>query len=128
MMTCIPDAPWSSSQRSRPASRQQFRHAPRFDDEQLGPDTPRSACEPRTAPATNDRGRWGATVGVRFGPFSLALDVSIEIEPLDLTWAKLTLDGRRNALDTSAPTSAAHFLVCAIITLIAAALMRERAR
>jgi hypothetical protein len=34
----------------------------------------------------------------------LPLDVSIDVEPLDLTWAKLTLDRRRNALETSALT------------------------
>lgn len=34
----------------------------------------------------------------------LPIDVSIDVEPLDLTWAKLTLDRRRNALETSAPT------------------------
>jgi hypothetical protein len=32
------------------------------------------------------------------------LDVSIDIEPLDLGWAKLQLDTRRNALESSAPT------------------------
>jgi hypothetical protein len=36
----------------------------------------------------------------------LPLDVSMDIEPLDLTWAKLTLDRRRNALETSSPTPA----------------------
>ena len=34
----------------------------------------------------------------------LPLDVSIDIEPLDLGWAKLQLDTRRNALESSAPT------------------------
>jgi hypothetical protein len=34
----------------------------------------------------------------------LPLDVSIDIEPLDLSWAKLQLDARRNALESSAPT------------------------
>jgi hypothetical protein len=34
----------------------------------------------------------------------LPLDVSIDIEPLDLSWAKLQLDTRRNALESSAPT------------------------
>jgi hypothetical protein len=34
----------------------------------------------------------------------LPLDVSIDIEPLDLAWAKLQLDTRRNALESSAPT------------------------
>ncbi|MCA1648378.1 MAG: hypothetical protein LC797_23935 [Chloroflexi bacterium] len=34
----------------------------------------------------------------------LPLDVSIDVEPLDLTWAKLQLDARRNALESSAPT------------------------
>jgi hypothetical protein len=36
----------------------------------------------------------------------LPLDMSMDIEPLDLTWAKLTLDRRRNALETSSPTPA----------------------
>jgi hypothetical protein len=34
----------------------------------------------------------------------LPLDVSIDIEPLDLGWAKLQLDTRRNALESSLPT------------------------
>jgi hypothetical protein len=34
----------------------------------------------------------------------LPLDVSIDVEPLDLGWAKLQLDARRNALESSAPT------------------------
>ncbi len=34
----------------------------------------------------------------------LPLDVSIDIEPLDLGWAKLQLDTHRNALESSAPT------------------------
>ncbi|HVQ42379.1 MAG TPA: hypothetical protein VMS54_09235 [Vicinamibacterales bacterium] len=34
----------------------------------------------------------------------LPLDVSIDIEPLDLAWAKLQLDSRRNALESSALT------------------------
>ena len=34
----------------------------------------------------------------------LPLDASIDIEPLDLAWAKLQLDTRRNALESSAPT------------------------
>jgi hypothetical protein len=34
----------------------------------------------------------------------LPLDVSIDIEPLDLAWAKLQLDTRRNALESSALT------------------------
>lgn len=34
----------------------------------------------------------------------LPLDVSIDIEPLGLAWAKLRLDARRNALESSAPT------------------------
>jgi hypothetical protein len=34
----------------------------------------------------------------------LPLDVSIDIQPLDLAWAKLQLDARRNALESSAPT------------------------
>jgi hypothetical protein len=34
----------------------------------------------------------------------LPADVSIDIEPLDLSWAKLQLDSRRNALESSAPT------------------------
>jgi hypothetical protein len=34
----------------------------------------------------------------------LPLDVSIDVEPLDLAWAKLQLDARRNALESSAPT------------------------
>lgn len=34
----------------------------------------------------------------------LPLDVSIDIQPLDLAWAKLQLDSRRNALESSAPT------------------------
>jgi hypothetical protein len=34
----------------------------------------------------------------------LPLDVSIDIEPLDLAWAKLQLDARRNALESSALT------------------------
>ena len=34
----------------------------------------------------------------------LPLDVSIDVEPLALTWAKLTLDRRRNGLETSALT------------------------
>jgi hypothetical protein len=34
----------------------------------------------------------------------LPLDVSIDVEPLDLAWAKLQLDTRRNALESSAPT------------------------
>ncbi len=34
----------------------------------------------------------------------LPLDVSLDIQPLDLTWAKLALDRRRNALESSAPT------------------------
>ena len=38
----------------------------------------------------------------------LPLDVSIDIEPLDLGWAKLQLDTRRNALESSAPTPGAH--------------------
>ena len=29
----------------------------------------------------------------------LPLDVSIDVEPLDLAWAKLQLDARRNALE-----------------------------
>jgi hypothetical protein len=34
----------------------------------------------------------------------LPVDVSIDVEPLDLAWAKLQLDTRRNALASSAPT------------------------
>ncbi|MCA1648370.1 MAG: hypothetical protein LC797_23895 [Chloroflexi bacterium] len=34
----------------------------------------------------------------------LRLDVSIDVEPLDLAWAKLQLEARRNALESSAPT------------------------
>jgi len=34
----------------------------------------------------------------------LPLDVSIDIEPLDLAWAKLQLDSRRNVLESSALT------------------------
>ena len=34
----------------------------------------------------------------------LPLDCSIDVEPLDLGWAKLQLDARRNALESSAPT------------------------
>ncbi len=34
----------------------------------------------------------------------LPLDVAIDVEPLDLAWAKLQLDARRNALESSAPT------------------------
>jgi hypothetical protein len=34
----------------------------------------------------------------------LPLDVSIDVEPLDLNWAKLQLDTRRNALESSAAT------------------------
>ena len=34
----------------------------------------------------------------------LPLDVSIDVEPLDLAWAKLQLDARRNALESSAST------------------------
>jgi hypothetical protein len=34
----------------------------------------------------------------------LSLDVSIDVEPLDLAWAKLQLDTRGNALESSAPT------------------------
>jgi len=34
----------------------------------------------------------------------LPLDISIDVEPLDLAWAKLQLDARRNALESSAPT------------------------
>jgi hypothetical protein len=34
----------------------------------------------------------------------LPLDVSIDVEPLDLVWAKLQLDARRNALELSAST------------------------
>jgi hypothetical protein len=34
----------------------------------------------------------------------LPLDVSIDVEPLDLSWAKLQLDSRRNALESSALT------------------------
>jgi len=34
----------------------------------------------------------------------LPLDCSIDIEPLDLAWAKLQLDQRRNALESSALT------------------------
>ena len=34
----------------------------------------------------------------------LPLDVSIDVEPLDLAWAKLQLDARRNALESSVPT------------------------
>jgi hypothetical protein len=34
----------------------------------------------------------------------LPLDVSIDVEPMDLAWAKLQLDTRRNALESSAPT------------------------
>jgi hypothetical protein len=34
----------------------------------------------------------------------LPLDVSIDVEQLDLAWAKLQLDTRRNALESSAPT------------------------
>ncbi|MCA1647266.1 MAG: hypothetical protein LC797_18025 [Chloroflexi bacterium] len=34
----------------------------------------------------------------------LPLDVSIDVEPLDLAWAKLQLDARRNALESSAIT------------------------
>ncbi len=34
----------------------------------------------------------------------LPLDVSLDVEPLDLAWAKLQLDARRNALESSAPT------------------------
>jgi hypothetical protein len=34
----------------------------------------------------------------------LPLDGSIDVEPLDLAWAKLQLDTRRNALESSAPT------------------------
>jgi len=30
--------------------------------------------------------------------------VSIDVEPLDLGWAKLQLDARRNALESSQPT------------------------
>jgi hypothetical protein len=34
----------------------------------------------------------------------LPLDVSIDVEPLDLAWGKLQLDARRNALESSAST------------------------
>jgi hypothetical protein len=34
----------------------------------------------------------------------LPLDVSIDVEPLDLTWAKIQLDMRRNALESSSLT------------------------
>jgi hypothetical protein len=34
----------------------------------------------------------------------LPLDVSIDVEPLDISWAKLQLDARRNALESSPPT------------------------
>jgi hypothetical protein len=34
----------------------------------------------------------------------LPMDVSIDVEPLDLAWAKLQLDARRNALESSAIT------------------------
>jgi hypothetical protein len=34
----------------------------------------------------------------------LPLDMSIDIEPLSLAWAKLRLDARRNALESSSPT------------------------
>jgi len=34
----------------------------------------------------------------------LPLDVSIDVEPLDLSWAKLQLDTRRNALESSTAT------------------------
>src|SRR5262249_30054899 len=34
----------------------------------------------------------------------LPLDCSIDIEPLDVSWAKLQLDARRNALESSALT------------------------
>jgi hypothetical protein len=34
----------------------------------------------------------------------LPLDCSIDVEPLDLSWAELQLDGRRNALESSALT------------------------
>ena len=34
----------------------------------------------------------------------LPLDVSIDVEPLDLAWAKVQLDTRRNALESSPPT------------------------
>ena len=35
----------------------------------------------------------------------LPVDVSIDVQPLDLAWAKLQLDARRNALESSALTS-----------------------
>ena len=39
----------------------------------------------------------------------LPLDMSIDVEPLDLAWAKLQLDTRRNALESSAPRLAARW-------------------
>jgi len=41
----------------------------------------------------------------------LPLDISIDIQPLDLTWAKLQLDARRNALESSSPTPARQVAV-----------------
>jgi hypothetical protein len=38
----------------------------------------------------------------------LPLDVSIDVEPLELAWAKLQLDAARNALESSAPTPVAR--------------------
>jgi hypothetical protein len=53
-----------------------------------------ASCRPRSSPT------WAAPLL----DGDLPLDVSIDVEPLDLSWAKLQLDARRNALESSAPT------------------------
>ena len=71
----------------------------------LGPAAPgrrrrvRAGLRPGQAAADDRHGLGRAAAGRR-----PAAGLSIDIEPLDLAWAKLQLDARRNALESSPPT------------------------